>query len=111
MKKQIAKQMALSVLIAALLVLAACETSSPTQIISGVIISSFDGRDNAGFRGTYFTVPTNEDEKLFFLLEGRKSKYPDIKVGSSIVFRWDSTCEQRGWADLNHLISINGKSP
>ena len=110
MKKRIAKKMALSALLLALLVLAACATV-PTQIMSGVITSSFDGLGNEGFRGTYYTVSTNEGEKLFFLLEGRKSRYPDIKEGSSIGFRWDSTCAKRGWADLNNLISINGKSP
>ena len=102
--------MALSALLLALLVLAACASSAQARL-SGTITSSYGGLSNSGFRGYYYTVLTNEGEKLLFVLDGLQNRYPDIREEASIVFHWDAECVRRGYADLDQIISVNGKSP
>jgi hypothetical protein len=102
------------------LVFAGCESTPAvqTQIISGVIIDSYHGNSYIpGNTGTYYVVDqdrnpeTKEDQRLFYVGDAVVSKYPSIKVGVDIVFRWDAESEKRGQSSIGELISVDRQNP
>ena len=95
--------------------LAACE-STPTgyqqniQIIQGTIVSSFDGPEPISKSvGTFYNVQQIDTNgtKIFYIANQVKDKYPNIKVGSEITFRWDDASRKVGYSSVGDLIQVN----
>jgi hypothetical protein len=103
--------------------IAGCESAPPapvvpTQVINGVIVDSYHGNSYiSGNTGTYYIVDqdgnieTKEDQKLFYVGDTVSSKYPGIKVGAEIVFRWDAESERLGLSSVGDLVSVNRENP
>jgi hypothetical protein len=103
--------------------MAGCESTPPapvvpTQVINGVIVDSYHGNSYiSGNTGTYYVVDqdrnieTKEDQRLFYVGDTVSSKYPGIKVGAEIVFRWDAESERLGQSSVGDLVSVNRENP
>jgi hypothetical protein len=100
--------------------IAGCESTPAvaTQVINGIIVDSYHGNSYLpGDKGTYYVVDqdrnpeTKEDQRLFYVDDGVASRYPGIKVGAEIVFRWDAESEKRGQSSVGDLVSVNRENP
>jgi hypothetical protein len=99
--------------------MAGCEITPavPTQIISGVIVDSYHGNNNiSGNTGTYYVVDqdrnpeTKEDQRSFYVDDTVARGYPEIEIGTDIVFRWDEEHIRRGYSSIGSLIFVNGQA-
>jgi hypothetical protein len=101
--------------------MAGCEStpSYSNQIIRGVAIDSYQGNDPyiKGKSGTFYVVDqdgnseTKQDQRLFYVGNENRNKYPDLQIGSYITFAWTGISEKDGFSNDFNLISVNKENP
>jgi hypothetical protein len=93
-----------------------CESTPAysNQIISGVAIDSYQGNDPyiKGKNGTFYVVDqdgnpeTKQDQRLFYVGNENRNKYPNLQIGSYITFAWTAVSERDGFSNDFNLISV-----